>query len=90
MNERVIEEAISKVKKTDKITHKVSYIGTGDFASKVIVTEFILMKTVLIIFREENAGMANIESYKDRQEQTGTAKERQGRTRTSRDRQGQT
>ena len=37
LNERVIEEAISKVKKTDKVTPKVSYIGTVDFASKVIL-----------------------------------------------------
>ena len=61
-----------------------------DFASKVNVTMFILMKTVIFICRGRNAGIANIETYRDRQGQTGTNRDKQGQTRTDKDRQGQT
>ena len=60
------------------------------FARKVNVTMFILMKTVIFICKARHAGIANVETYRDRQGQTGTDRDRQGQTRTSRDRQGQT
>ena len=59
------------------------------FASKVNVTMFILMKTVIIVCRGRNAGIENVETYRDRQGQTGTDKDKQGHTGTDRDRQGQ-
>ena len=100
MDERVIEEARSKVKNTEEIKHEFACIETVAFASKVNVTMFIPMKTVLIICRRKNAGIANVETYrdkqglirthKDRRGQTGTERDKHGQTRTSRDRQGQT
>ena len=60
------------------------------FAIKVNVTMVILMKTVLFICRGRYAGIANIETYRDRQGQTGTNRDKQGQTRTDKDRQGQT
>ena len=66
-----------------------SCIGTVAFEKKVKVTMFILMNTVIIICRGGNAGIANVETYKDRQGQLGTNKDRKGQTGTDRDRQGQ-
>ena len=60
------------------------------FASKVNITMFILMKTMIFICRGIVAGIANVETYRERQGKTGTKKERQGQTGTDRDRQGQT
>ena len=60
------------------------------FARKVNVTMFILMKTVIFICRGRHEGMANVETYRDRQLQTRTDRDRQGQTRTSRDKHGQT
>ena len=60
------------------------------FARKVNVTMFILLKTVIFICRGRHEGIANEETYRDRQGQTRTDRDRQGQTRTSRDRHGQT
>ena len=60
------------------------------FARKVNVTMFILMKTVIFICRGRHEGIANVETYRDRQGQTRTDRDRQGQTGTDRDRQGQT
>ena len=60
------------------------------FARKVNVTMFILMKTVIFICRGRHEGIANVETYRDRQGQTRTDRDRQGQTRTSRDKHGQT
>ena len=60
------------------------------FARKVNVTMFILMKTVIFICRGVHEGIANVETYRDRQVQTRTDKDRQGQTRTSRDKHGHT
>ena len=50
------------------------------FASKVNVTMFILMNTVIFIWKGRIAGIANVETYRDRQGPkgtTGTGKDRQ-------------
>ena len=60
------------------------------FTRKVNVTMFILMKIVIFICRGRHEGIANVETYKDRQGQTRTDRDRQGQTRTSRDKHGQT
>ena len=56
------------------------------FARKVNVT----MKTVIFICRGRHEGIANVETYRDRQGQTGTDRDRQGQAGTNMDRQGQT
>ena len=53
------------------------------FASKVNVNMFILLKPVVIC--RGNAGIAIVETYKDRQGHTGTDKGRQGPTGTDKD-----
>ena len=58
------------------------------FARKVNVTMFILMKTVIFICRGRHEGMANVETYRDRQLQTRTDRDRQGQTGTDKDKQG--
>ena len=63
------------------------------FSSQVTITMFILMKTVIIICRGRNEGIANIETYRaghtetngDRQGQTGTDKDKQEQTETNND-----
>ena len=47
------------------------------FARKVNGTMFILMKTVIFICRGRNEGIANVETYRDRQEQTKINRDRQ-------------
>ena len=90
MNERVLEKARSKVKKNNEVKFRFVCIGTVAFTSKVNVTMFIMMKTVVIIWRGRNAGIANVETYRDRQGQTGTDKDRPGQTWTDKDKQGHT
>ena len=61
---------------------------------------FIMMKTVIFIYMGRNTGLANVETYRDRQghtgidrarqEQAGTDRDIHGRTGTDRDRQVQT
>ena len=65
-------------------------IGTVAFARKVNVTMSILMKTVIFIYKGRHEGIANVETYRDRQGQTRTYRDRQGQTGPDRDRQGQT
>ena len=60
------------------------------FAWKVNVTMFLMMKTVMFICRGRHEGIANVETYMDRQGQTRTNRDRQGQTRTSRDKHGET
>ena len=60
------------------------------FAKKVNVTMFILMKAVIFICRGRHEGIANLETYRERQGQTRTDRDRQGQTRTSRDKHAQT
>ena len=86
LNERVIEEARWKVKK--KLITRFACIGTVPFARKVHVTLFIVMKTVIFIYRGRHEGITNVETHRDRQGQIGTYRDRQGQARTSMDRQG--
>ena len=51
---------------------------------------FILMKTVIFICRGRHEGIANVETYRDRQGQTGTDRDRQGHASSSRDKHRQT
>ena len=60
------------------------------FARKVKVTMFILMKSIIFICRGRLEGIANVETYRDRQGQTRTDRDGQGWTGTDRDRLGQT
>ena len=62
-------------------------IGTVAFENKVKVTILILMNTVIIICRGGNPGIANVETYKDRQGKLGD-RDKQGQAGTSRDRKG--
>ena len=55
------------------------------FARKVNVTMFIPMKTVIFIFRGRYEGIANVETYRDKQGQTGTDNEKQSQAWTHRD-----
>ena len=50
---------------------------------------FILIKTVIFICRGRHKGIANVETYRDRQGQTGTYRDRQGQAGTSMERQRQ-
>ena len=88
LNERGIEEARSKVKKKEEVKKRFACIGTVDLASKVNVTVFILMKTVIFICRGRSAGIANVGTDRDRKRQTGTDRDKQGHTGTYKDRQG--
>ena len=54
------------------------------------VTMFILMKTGIFICRGRHENIANVETYRDGQGQTGTDRDRQGKTGTDMDKQGQT
>ena len=68
------------------------------FAREVSITMFIVMKTVVFICRGRHEGIANVETYRDRQGktradkdiqgQTGREKKKQGQAWTARDRQG--
>ena len=49
MNERVLEKARSKEKKIKEVKIRFACNETVAFTSKVSVTRFILMKTVLFI-----------------------------------------
>ena len=60
------------------------------FARKIILTMFILMKPIIFICRGRHEGIANVETYRDIQGQTGTYRDRQGDKRTSRDKHGPT
>ena len=84
LNGRAIREARWKVKKKFQ-----TCIGRVALARKVNVTMFILMKTFIFICRGRHEGMANVETYRDRQLQTRTDRDRQGQTRTSKDKHGQ-
>ena len=64
-------------------------IGTVAFTRKVNVTMFILMKNVIFICRGRHEGIANVETYRNRQGQTRTDRDRQGQTGTDKDKQGQ-
>ena len=64
-------------------------IGIVPFARKVNVTMFILMKNVIFICRGRHEGIANVDTYRDRQGQTATYRDRQGQAGTSMNRQGQ-
>ena len=55
------------------------------FARKVNVTMFIPMKTVIFIFRGRHEGIANVETYRDGQGQTGTDNLKQSQAWTDRD-----
>ena len=55
------------------------------FVRKVNVTMFILMKTVILICRVRHKGIANVETYRDRQGQTRTNKDKHGQTGTHRE-----
>ena len=46
---------------------------------------FILMKTVIFIYRGRHECIANVETYRDRQGQAGTDKDNQGQAWTDRD-----
>ena len=59
-------------------------------ARKVNITMFILMKTVMFICWGRHDCITNVETYRDKQGQTGTDKDKQGQAWTDRDRQGQT
>ena len=76
-------------KKRKRLKTRLARIGTVLFASKVNVTMFILMKTIIFICRVRHEGIANVETDRDRQENTRTDKDIQGQTRTSRDKPGQ-
>ena len=78
------------MKNKDKVKNKVCMHWNSGFARKVDVVMFTLMKTVIFICRGRPAGIANVETYRERQGQTRTNRNRQGHTRTSRDKQGET
>ena len=65
LNKRVIEEARLKVKKMFKT--RFACIGTVALARRVNPAMFILIKTVIFICRGRHKGMANVETYRDRQ-----------------------
>ena len=69
---------------------RLACIGAVAFASKVNITMFIMMKTVIFICRGRNAGIANVQTYRDRQGQTGTNKDREGQKLTDKDKHGRT
>ena len=87
LNERVIEEARWRVKK--KLKTRFACIRKVPFARNVDVTMFRLMKTFIFICRGRHEGTSNVETYRDRQGQTGTDKARQGHTGTDKDKKGQ-
>ena len=90
MNERVLEKARSKVKKNKKV--KLGLLALKQWLLQV-KSLIILMKTVIFICRGRNAGLADVETYRDQQdkkEQTGTHRDRKGETKRGRNRQGQT
>ena len=60
------------------------------FTSNANITIFILMKIMIFICRGRNAGIENLETYRDKQGQARTHRERQKKTRTGRDRQRET
>ena len=60
------------MKSKEEVKNKGACIGTVPFAKKVNVTMLILIKTVILICRGRLEGIANVETYRDRQEQTGT------------------
>ena len=78
-----------KQRRKKRLKIRFACIGTVTFASKVNVTMFILMKTVIFIYKGRNVCIANVETYRDRQGQTGKDRDRQGQTRIDRDRKGQ-
>ena len=60
-----------------KLKTRFAYIGTVALARRVNVIMFILMKTFQFICRRKHEGIANVETYRDRQGQTGTEKVKQ-------------
>ena len=56
-----------KSKKKNKLQTRFACIGTVAFARKVNVTLFIPMKTVIFNSRGRHEGIANVETYRDRQ-----------------------
>ena len=79
----ILRKQNKKVKK--KLKTRLACIGTLASARKVNLNKFILMKTVIVICMGRHEGIANVETYRDRQGQKRTDSDRQGRTRTSRD-----
>ena len=71
-----------------KLKTRFACIRTVTFARNVNVTMFRLMKTVIFICQGRYEGIANIETYRDRQGQTRTDRDRQGQAGRSMDRQG--
>ena len=84
LNERVLEKARSKERKNKKVKLGLHALKQWLLQVKSL---FILMKTVIFICRGRNAGIANAETYRDKQGHTRTNRDRQGKTRTCRDRQ---
>ena len=78
------------MKSEEEVKTRFACIGTVAFARKVNVIMFILMKTVIFICRGRHAGIANVETYRDRQGQTRTSRQKLGHTGTSRDKHGNT
>ena len=81
---------VNLVQKTLKLKTRFACVRTMPFARKVNSTVFILMKTVIFICRGRHEGKANVETYRDRQGQTGTDRDIQGQTRTNRVKHGRT
>ena len=62
------------LRKQDQTQRRVKTINIGfacieivAFASKVNVTMFILMRSIIFICRGRHEGIANVETYRDRQ-----------------------
>ena len=89
MNEIVlVERKIRSKEEKEKVKISLACIRTVAFTIEVTVNMLILMKTVIFICRGRNTGVANAETYRDKQGYTRTNRDRQGETRTCRDRQG--
>ena len=58
------------MKSKEEVTNKDCMHWNRAFARKVNLTMLIVMKTVIFISRGRHEGMANVETYRDRQGQT--------------------
>ena len=68
----------NKKRRKKKMKTRFACIGTVAFASKVNVTMFIPIMTGIFTCRGRNAGIANVETNRDRHGQTRTDSDRQG------------
>ena len=73
----MVEKERSKVKEKKEVKIMFACIGTVTITSKVNITILIFIKTEIFICRGRNSGIANVETYRDKQGQTRTYRERQ-------------